>query len=337
MVTDPYDYHPTEGPGRDREERRDRQTRSSAPPWESLARQHQAVDVRHVGVPGQRDPAVFRPVRRLRVYRGLYPAGFLAAGRQTDIVFGTVNTAILMTSSLALARRRRARRERDFAVLARRLLLVTVGARRAVPGHERVRVSRGHREASAARAPDFALADPGAALFFSFYWVMTGIHAVHVTGGLAALIGRLLVASRREPRLAVPAARSEEATALYWHLVDVIWIVLYPAALPRRPCRWISARRWTRMCVSGRCAAGRCWRGSASVCCWRRRAHSPTCRSAAATFPSASASRRRRRRWSAAVFMRLREDNALNRLAASAGPIWIFIMFLLIGADYFTR
>jgi cytochrome c oxidase subunit IV len=38
-----------------------------------------------------------------------------------------------------------------------------------------------------------------------------------------------------------------------------------------------------------------------------------------------------------AVFMRLREPNALNRLAASAGPIWLFVMFLLIGADYFTR
>jgi caa(3)-type oxidase subunit IV len=38
-----------------------------------------------------------------------------------------------------------------------------------------------------------------------------------------------------------------------------------------------------------------------------------------------------------AVFMKLREPNALNRLAASAGPIWLFIMFLLIGTDYFTR
>jgi cytochrome c oxidase subunit 4 len=37
------------------------------------------------------------------------------------------------------------------------------------------------------------------------------------------------------------------------------------------------------------------------------------------------------------VFMRLSQGNALNRLAAAAGPIWIFVMFLLIGADYFTR
>jgi cytochrome c oxidase subunit 4 len=38
-----------------------------------------------------------------------------------------------------------------------------------------------------------------------------------------------------------------------------------------------------------------------------------------------------------AVFMRLSEKNALNRLAAFVGPIWIFIMFLLMGSDYFTR
>lgn len=38
-----------------------------------------------------------------------------------------------------------------------------------------------------------------------------------------------------------------------------------------------------------------------------------------------------------AIFMKLSEHNALNRLAAFVGPIWIFIMFVLMGADYFTR
>jgi cytochrome c oxidase subunit 4 len=37
------------------------------------------------------------------------------------------------------------------------------------------------------------------------------------------------------------------------------------------------------------------------------------------------------------IFMRLSENNALNRLAAAAGPIWVFVMFVLMGADYFTR
>ena len=38
-----------------------------------------------------------------------------------------------------------------------------------------------------------------------------------------------------------------------------------------------------------------------------------------------------------AVFMRLFENNVLNRLAAAAGPIWVFVMLLLMGTDYFTR
>jgi caa(3)-type oxidase subunit IV len=38
-----------------------------------------------------------------------------------------------------------------------------------------------------------------------------------------------------------------------------------------------------------------------------------------------------------AVFMRLSEHNALNRLAASVGPIWVLVLFILIGADYATR
>lgn len=37
------------------------------------------------------------------------------------------------------------------------------------------------------------------------------------------------------------------------------------------------------------------------------------------------------------IFMRLSEKNHLNRLAACVGPVWIFIMFLLVGSDYFTR
>ncbi|HEY1615506.1 MAG TPA: cytochrome C oxidase subunit IV family protein [Rhizomicrobium sp.] len=37
------------------------------------------------------------------------------------------------------------------------------------------------------------------------------------------------------------------------------------------------------------------------------------------------------------IFMRLFENNALNRLAAVAGPIWVFVMLVLMGADYFTR
>ena len=73
---------------------------------------------------------------------------------------------------------------------------------------------------------DFALKEPAAQIFFALYWIMTAIHAIHLTIGLG-LVGRLAIFGawrgiqlRENPQV--------EVTALYWHLVDVIWIILYP-------------------------------------------------------------------------------------------------------------
>jgi cytochrome c oxidase subunit 3 len=158
------------------------------------------------------------------VYRSLYREGFLAAGHETDLVYGTINTAVLMTSSLTMAVAGRAARA-GAGRMAWRLLIATMALGLlflVLKGFE-------YREDIAKHlmpGAGFALAQPGAQLFFSFYWVMTGVHATHVTCGLIA-VGRLAVTSRRNlPWLAGSA--SEDATALYWHLVDVIWIVLYP-------------------------------------------------------------------------------------------------------------
>jgi cytochrome c oxidase subunit III len=74
--------------------------------------------------------------------------------------------------------------------------------------------------------PNFALKAPAAQLFFALYWILTGIHAVHLTIGLG-LIGRLVVMGARR-RIQLRENPQVEVTALYWHLVDVIWIILYP-------------------------------------------------------------------------------------------------------------
>lgn len=194
------------------------------PPWENLARQHQAVSF-GMWVFLVSEILLFAGLfAGYAVYRHLYPAGFAAAAAQTDIVYGTVNTAMLMTSSLFMAlagRLARARMQR----LARRCILVTLALGAAFLVLKGVEY-RDDIVKHLVPGPRFAIAAQGAALFFSFYWVMTGIHAAHVTGGLAA-ITRLLIASREEPRW-LSGRGSEEATALYWHLVDVIWVVLYP-------------------------------------------------------------------------------------------------------------
>jgi len=73
---------------------------------------------------------------------------------------------------------------------------------------------------------DFGLKAPGTQLFFALYWTLTGVHAIHLSIGMV-LIGRL-VALGALKRLRLRRNPQVEVTALYWHLVDVIWILLYP-------------------------------------------------------------------------------------------------------------
>jgi cytochrome c oxidase subunit 3 len=194
------------------------------PPFENIERQHMAVSF-GMWIFLVSEILLFAGLfAGYALYRELHPQGFLAAGRETDIVFGTVNTAILMTSSLTIAVAGRAARA-DFGRLAWRLLVATflLGLSFLVlKGFE-------YREDIAKHlvpGAGFALSQPGAQIFFSYYWIMTGVHAVHVTCGLIAVL-RLIIASRRNFAWLTGSA-SEDATALYWHLVDVIWIVLYP-------------------------------------------------------------------------------------------------------------
>jgi cytochrome c oxidase subunit 3 len=194
------------------------------PPWDNLMRQHQAVSL-GIWIFLVSEILLFGGLfAGYSVYRHLYPAGFAVAGAQTDIVYGTVNTGILMTSSLVIALAGRFARA-GLQRLAWNCLLVTVAlgvAFLVLKGFEYYEDVTKHL----VPGPAFAIPVQGAALFFSFYWIMTGVHAAHVSGGLAA-ITRLLVVSRKEP-LWLSGSGSEEATALYWHLVDVIWVVLYP-------------------------------------------------------------------------------------------------------------
>ena len=194
------------------------------PPFATLARQHQAVSF-GVWVFLASEILLFAGLfAGYGIYRSLYPDGFAAAGRETEVIYGTANTAILLTSSLTIAVAGRAARANMLAA-ARGLLVATFALGvlfLIVKGFE----YRADIEKSLIPGPSFPIMVSGAMLFFSYYWVMTGVHALHVTGGLAGVL-RLIIASRRDPAWLAGSA-SEEATALYWHLVDVIWIVLYP-------------------------------------------------------------------------------------------------------------
>lgn len=192
-------------------------------PWPSLPRQREAVSF---GV------WVFLATEVLffgglflgyTVYRGLYPAGFEAGARETDIIYGVGNTAILMTSSLTMAVAVRAteqamRRMAFWCLVATALFGLAFLAVKGFEYHDDI-------VKGMVPGPAFPLHVPGAELFWTFYWIMTGVHAIHLTIGIGAVTTLTTLLERRRLPLDSPAY---EGVALYWHLVDIIWVVLLP-------------------------------------------------------------------------------------------------------------
>ena len=157
------------------------------------------------------------------VYRNLYPQAFLIAARETDIFYGTLNTAILLTSSLTMAVA-----ERGAQQGFRRMALWCLGAT-ALLGMAFL-VSKGFEyrddiSKGLFPGPDFPLHPAETQIFWAFYWVMTGVHAIHLTIGIGVVTTVMVLLWQRSTP---PESPVFEGVALYWHLVDVIWVILLP-------------------------------------------------------------------------------------------------------------
>ena len=153
-----------------------------------------------------------------------HPDGWAAAARHTDVVLGTLNTALLLTSSLfaALAV---AAAECGRARWIGRLLGVTAALGVAFIVVKGIEWSHEGRD-GLFPGPGFALAGvPGAELFFIVYFLATGLHAVHLSLGVG-LTATFAVGAARGRAWAGPPRL--QVAALYWHFVDAVWIFLYP-------------------------------------------------------------------------------------------------------------
>jgi len=154
-----------------------------------------------------------------------WPQGFAVAGRRTDVLLGTVNTGVLLTSSAVIAFAVACAEAPAYRRWTARALWLTAALGvvfLAVKGVEYAHEWREHLFPTAS----FALADTaGAELFFLLYFVMTGLHAVHLAIGIA---GVAVFASADGTAKAWATPPRLEVMALYWHFVDVVWIVLYP-------------------------------------------------------------------------------------------------------------
>jgi cytochrome c oxidase subunit III len=158
-------------------------------------------------------------------YRNAYPHAFAEASHHTIVLYGTINTAILLTSSFTMALAVNAARENNTTWLLRFLGITIMFAL----GFLVVKGLEYHEDLTEHLwpGPNFTRElPPQAQIFWVLYWIMTGVHALHVTIGVGLLSTMAWMASRR--KFSDAYYTPVEISGLYWHFVDIIWIFLYP-------------------------------------------------------------------------------------------------------------
>jgi cytochrome c oxidase subunit 3 len=150
--------------------------------------------------------------------------GFASASRHTHVVLGTLNTGVLLTSSALIASAVACAHHDGHRRWTARLLWATAALGGAFLAVKALEYGMEWQEGLFPGA-GFTLHESGAQLFFMLYFTMTGLHAVHMLCGIAAV---LLFARACAARRAWATPERVEALALYWHFVDLVWIFLYP-------------------------------------------------------------------------------------------------------------
>jgi cytochrome c oxidase subunit 3 len=159
------------------------------------------------------------------VCRYEYLHDFAVASTHTNVLYGTVNTAILLTSSLTMALAVNSAEEGKRKQLVRYLLLTLLFAL-AFLGVKGLEYKQDFDEHLVPGASFSVPGAPKAELFFYLYWAMTGLHGFHVLVGIGVLSVIAFLSHRRH--YSAEYHNPVEVSGLYWHFVDIVWIFLYP-------------------------------------------------------------------------------------------------------------
>jgi cytochrome c oxidase subunit III len=159
------------------------------------------------------------------VYRYLHQQDFHVAAKSMNVFIGTANTLILLTSSLTIVLSIVAMQNRK-KILSLSLQGITVifGLLFLINKYFEWSTEIGHGNYPG--SPELLSQSSGHILFFGLYYVMTGLHGLHVIIGMVLIMFMMRFTMKD---IVTPDSYVKlEAAGLYWHLVDIIWIFLFP-------------------------------------------------------------------------------------------------------------
>jgi cytochrome c oxidase subunit 3 len=159
------------------------------------------------------------------VYRFQYADEFHLAAKELNTIMGALNTAVLLTSSMTIALSILAiqRGQKDLSVI---LQILTIVLALFFLVNKYFEWTAKFHHGIYPGSEELLAKSSGEILFFGLYYVMTGLHGIHVVVGMF-----LIAVMTRQTRIGTINKDSYvrlENAGLYWHLVDIIWIFLFP-------------------------------------------------------------------------------------------------------------
>jgi len=165
------------------------------------------------------------------IYRSWYPDVFAIASSSLNEIIGAVNTGVLLLSSFTMVMAVRAGQlgQQKMIVIFLILTLLFGGIFLGVKAYEWNQKFEEHHipgQAAFHLAGVLPQEQGHAQLFFSIYFAMTGLHALHMVIGVGILL--TLIVQARKGKFSASYYTPVDVAGLYWHFVDIIWIFLFP-------------------------------------------------------------------------------------------------------------
>ena len=159
------------------------------------------------------------------VYRSMHEPAFHHAAGELNVAMGVTNTIVLLTSSLTMVLSVNAL-QRGKVGRSLAFLWITLGCAATFLVIKYFEWSAKYAHHIWPGSDHIHELPHGEGLFFNLYFMMTGLHGIHVVIGMAVML--VVLAKIRSGAVAAGNFRMLEYTGLYWHLVDLIWIFLLP-------------------------------------------------------------------------------------------------------------